>query len=146
MRNNIFTFGEIYWSQQWGTAMRTPSACAYATLTYGHYENTSIIPIFQNNLLYYRHYINDVFGIWWPQERPNLTWIDFKNKLNSWGTLKWSIEEPSTHTTFLDLNIDIKGPSVIFSTFQKPLNLYLYLPPLSAHPSSCLKGLITGEL
>jgi hypothetical protein len=31
-------------------------------------------------------------------------------------------------------------------TFQIEMNLYLYIPPLSAHPPSCLKGLITGEL
>jgi hypothetical protein len=35
---------------------------------------------------------------------------------------------------------------VITKTFQKEMNLYLYIPPLSAHPPSCLKGLITGEL
>ena len=147
MCNNIFTFGETYWLQLQGTAMGTPSACAYATLTYGHYENTSIIPIFRNQLLYYRRYIDDVLGIWIPQEEsPGLTWTDFKNRLNNWGVLKWTIEEPSTHTTFLDLNIDINGSSITFSTFQKPLNLYLYLPPLSAHPPGCLKGLIIGEL
>jgi hypothetical protein len=88
-----------------------------------------------------------LLGIWIPQEEsPGLTGTDFKNKLNNWGVLKWTIEEPSTHTTFLDLNIDINGSSITFSTFQKPLNLYLYLPPLSAHPPSCLKGLIIGEL
>jgi len=88
-----------------------------------------------------------VLGIWIPQEEsPGLTWTDFKNRLNNWGVLKWTIEEPSTHTTFLDLNIDINGSSITFSTFQKPLNLYLYLPPLSAHPPGCLKGLIIGEL
>jgi hypothetical protein len=26
------------------------------------------------------------------------------------------------------------------------LNLYLYIPPLSAHPTSCFKGFITGEI
>ncbi len=26
------------------------------------------------------------------------------------------------------------------------MNLYLYIPPLSAHPNSCLKGLIIGEI
>jgi hypothetical protein len=113
MCNNIFTFGETYWLQLQGTAMGTSSACAYATLTYGHHENTSIIPIFHNQLLYYCRYIDDVLGIWIPQEEsPGLTWTDFKNKLNNWGVLKWTIEEPSTHTTFLDLNIDINGSSI----------------------------------
>jgi hypothetical protein len=66
--------------------------------------------------------------------------------MNSWGNLKWDLEEPSQHTHFLDLNITLKENSLDLSTFQKPLNLYLYLPPLSAHPHSCLKGLIKGEL
>jgi hypothetical protein len=33
-----------------------------------------------------------------------------------------------------------------FSTFQKAMNLHLYIPPSSAHPPSCLKGLVTSEL
>jgi hypothetical protein len=32
------------------------------------------------------------------------------------------------------------------STYQKPMNLYLYIPPNSSQPPSCLKGLISGEL
>jgi hypothetical protein len=34
----------------------------------------------------------------------------------------------------------------VTNTFQKAHNLYLYIPPLSAHPISCFKGLITGEI
>ena len=147
MQNNIFSFGETYWLQKTGTAMGTPSACAYAMLSYGHYENESIFTNFQGNLLYYRRYIDDVFGIWSPNgNNPEQKWEKFKDQLNKWGTLRWKIEEPSDHATFLDLNIEIKDSRIAFSTFQKPLNLYLYLPPLSAHPFSCLKGLIKGEM
>jgi len=147
MQNNIFSFGETYWLQETGTAMGTPSACAYATLSYGHYENESILTNFQDNLLFYRRYIDDVFGMWSPNgNNPEQEWESFKDQLNKWGTLRWKIEEPSNHTTFLDLNIKIKDSFIAFSTFQKPLNLYLYLPPLSAHPFSCLKGLINGEM
>jgi hypothetical protein len=147
MNNNIFSFGDTFWLQNTGTAMGTPSACAYATISYGHYENTSILPLFQKNLFYYRRYIDDVFGIWLPLgDNPENTWENFKQKLNDWGTLRWKIEEPTDHVTFLDLNITIKNSFLEFSTYQKPMNLYLYLPPLSAHPLSCLQGLIRGEL
>jgi thiamine kinase-like enzyme len=45
------------------------------------------------------------------------------------------------------LNITINSNNKIeISTFQKEMNLHLYNPPSSAHPPSCLKGLITGEL
>jgi hypothetical protein len=30
--------------------------------------------------------------------------------------------------------------------YQKPMNLYLNIPPLSAHPPSCIKVFITGKL
>jgi len=56
------------------------------------------------------------------------------------------IEDPSTNTVFLDLNLQISGTTIKTSTFQKSMNLYLYIPPRSSHPPSCLKGLISGEL
>jgi hypothetical protein len=147
MRNNIFSIGETHWLQLSGTAMGTPAACAYATITYGHFENKYLLPAFKKNLIYYRRYIDDVFGIWVP---PTLsaqsTWNNFKECMNNWHNLQWEIEEPTISTHFLDLNITIQGSQLTFSTFQKPLNLYLYIPPLSAHPHSCFKGLIKGEL
>jgi len=147
MRNNIFSFSDTFWLQLSGTAMGTPVTCSYATITYGQYINITILPYFQDNLLYYHRYIDDILGIWLPPTKnPRHIWNEFKLKLNSWGKLEWQIEEPSSITTFLDLNVTIQDSSITFSTFQKPLNLYLYLPPLSAHPHSCLKGLIKGEL
>jgi hypothetical protein len=56
------------------------------------------------------------------------------------------IEDPTLSTNFLDLTLTISESKVITKTFQKDLNLYLYFPASSAHPPSCLKGLITGEM
>jgi hypothetical protein len=61
-------------------------------------------------------------------------------------SLQWNIENLTTSTTFLDLTIQIVDQKIQTSTFQKELNLYLYIPPISAHPTSCFKGLIVGEL
>jgi len=70
----------------------------------------------------------------------------FKRELNNWGTLEWLTETPSKQTTFLDLHLQLRGTTMITNTHQKDLNLYLYIPPTSAHPPSCLKGLIAGEM
>ncbi len=147
MENNIFSFADTYWQQLTGTAMGTPVACSYATVSFGHYENATILPAFSSNLLYYRRYIDDVFGIWIPSSyNHSNTWETFKTTLNNWGSLKWKIQEPTKNTIFLDLNIQLKGKKIHTSTYQKPMNLYLYIPPLSAHPPGCFKGLIAGEL
>ncbi len=52
MENNIFSFADSYWLQLSGTAMGTPAACSYATLSFGHYENTTLLLCFKNNLLF----------------------------------------------------------------------------------------------
>jgi hypothetical protein len=137
MKNNIFSFANTYWLQLCGTAMGTPVACAYATLTFGHYENTVLLPTFSTSLLFYRRYIDDIFGIWLPPPDDGTTWKNFKETLNNWGKLIWTVKELSTQTNFLDLYVSVKEKSIVFSTYQKPLNLYLYIPPSSAHPTSC---------
>jgi hypothetical protein len=55
------------------------------------------------------------------------------------------VETPSHHTVFLYLNLQIIDKKIHTNTYQKALNLYLYIPPRSAHPPSCLKGLVTRE-
>jgi len=147
MKNNIFHFADTYWLQLTGTAMGTPTTCSYASITYGQHENTEILTTFSPHLLYYRRYIDDIFGIWVPPTTNNIeTWEMFKTKLNSWGKLEWVVETPSHHTVFLDLNLQMIDNKIHTNTSQKALNLYLYIPPRSAHPPSCLKGLVTGEL
>jgi len=69
----------------------------------------------------------------------------FQTKMNIW------FPHMEYRTTYKFHNIPwpnhwIKNNKLSTATYQKPLKLYLYIPPLSAHPSSCLKGLLTGEL
>jgi hypothetical protein len=91
--------------------------------------------------------MDDIFGIWIPPTKNRLaTWNVFKTALNNWGKLEWVIEEPSLKTTFLDLNISIERGSITTSIYQKDMNLYLYIPPSSAHSPCCFKGLIAREL
>jgi hypothetical protein len=147
MTNNIFSFASTFWLQLTGTAMGTPAACSYATISYGQHENSQVLPKFRHHLLYYKRYIDDIFGIWLPSNTDeDASWINFKNELNNWSGLHWKVEELSTQTVFLDLNITLTNSRIHTSTYQKDLNLYLYIPPLSAHPPSCLKGLIAGEM
>jgi hypothetical protein len=95
MENNIFRFGDSYWLQLSGTAMGTPVACAYATVSLWQHENTVRMPRFSANLLYLKRYINDIFGIWLPAANDsNNTWEDFKGTLNAWGSLRWVRNHP----------------------------------------------------
>jgi len=126
MTNNIFSFGDTTWLQRTGTAMGTPAACAYATITYGQHENTKILTEFSSNLLYCKRYIDDIFAIWiLSKTGNNIIWNNFKEIINNWGTLKWIIEELSHKTVFLDLNIELRHSKIYTSTYQKSLNLYL---------------------
>jgi len=147
MTRNIFSFSDTFWLQLSGTAMGPPAACAYAIITFGQHENSRILPTYSQYLLHYKRYIDDVFGIWIPLERNSQeVWTNFKEEINNWGNLKWKVEDLLQQTVFLDLNIEIKGSRKQTKTFQKSMNLYLYIPPLSAHPHSCFKGLVAGEM
>ena len=67
--------------------------------------------------------------------------------MDNFGVLKWTIEERSREVNFLDLTIKINGCNQIETrTYQKPMNLYLYLHNASAHPPGVMKGVMFGEV
>ena len=142
MRNNIFEWGDLCFLQLLGTAMGTSAAVMWATLYFGYHKAHCLIPKYKNNFLYFKRFIDDIFGIWLLDDTT--AWLDFKRDLNNFGILTWDINEPSLTVDFLDLTISIQNGKIETKTYQKDLNLYLYLPPTSAHPRNCIKGTIYG--
>jgi DNA-binding MarR family transcriptional regulator len=145
MRNNMFKFGDTYWLQTTGTAMGTPPACMYAILYYGIHE-LNFYPRFQSLVPLYKRYIDDVIGLWIMDNDPATdarNWAEFKEAL-PFGKLTWEFSERDTSVNFLDLTLTLDNHHVVTRLFEKPLNLYLYIPPHSAHPPGILRGMIYG--
>ena len=143
MNNNIFEFGDSFFEQISGCAMGTPVACIYATLYYAYHERTTLLVKYKDNLPLMRRFIDDIFGIWVPSGNPN-AWEEFERDL-PFGILQWDLEKLTTTVNFLDLSISINANRHIETrTYQKAMNLYLYLPPQSAHPPSVIRGMSCG--
>lgn len=144
MKNNIFEWGDLYFLQLLGTAMGTSAACMWATLYYAYHEVHCLLPKHGRFLLYFKRFIDDIFGIWVGNETNN--WTDFCTDVNTFGVLTWDITEQqlSSSVDFLDLTLTIEGTKITSRTYQKKMNLYLYIPPASAHPTGCIKGTIFG--
>ena len=148
MKTNIFKFGSTWWKQINGTAMGTPCACIYATLFFGYHERTLLLQKYKENLLLFKRQIDDIFIIWVPSSPNNIEWENFTKDLNTCSSLDWETENLSNKTHFLDLNlwIDSSTRKIHYSTYQKPMNLFLYIPHHSAHPTNTIKSLIYGLL
>jgi hypothetical protein len=148
MRHNVFAFGARRFLQLDGTAMGTSCACNYATIYYSYHEETKLLANPTYLLLFYRRFIDDAFVI--QRASPN-GYADFVHGMNDFGRpgarLEWEATPPGREVDFLDLHIRLDPAGTVSTTsFQKPMNLYLYRPPSSAQPSSILYGLIYGTL
>lgn len=139
MRWNIFRFGDTFWRQFSGTAMGTLTACVYATLYFAIHKLAKP-DVLQACLAIYKQYIDDGTGIW---TGSTAQWHhDFKEWINSFGTLQWTFTKLCRGGNYLDITIRLDSTMSIWTNlYEKPLNLYLYLPPHSAH---LLLGVLTG--
>ena len=172
MTNNVFQFDDTFWLQLTGTAMGTSAACMVATIYYSYHEETRILPVFAHTsvvhpmmmppiqgpaptfedtpLLLHARLIDDAFQIWDLAKLPldmRLNFSAFMKEQMSFGSLDWDVTALSKSTDFLDLTINIETDgSIVTKTYVKPMNLHLYIPPESAHPSGVLKSLVFGNL
>ncbi len=88
MRSGLYQFDDTFWYQHTGTVMGTPPAPMYATLYFAIHE-TEILPHFRDNLALYKHYIENIFGIWIPTPDGNdeEQWQAFSQQINKFGKL-----------------------------------------------------------
>eukprot|EP00804_Cyclotella_cryptica_P022810 CCRYP_005021-RD/>CCRYP_005021-RD protein AED:0.32 eAED:0.32 QI:0/-1/0/1/-1/0/1/0/340 len=146
--NNIIAFGDTYWQQISGTGMGISPAPPWATIFYGLYEN-SLLDRWRHRIGFYRRFIDDVFGIWIThpcQDTNEKLWNDFQEDMQKWHGLEWTCEPLATSVNFMDLTISIAGACLSTTLYEKPQNLYLYLPPHSSHPRGIETGLIFGQV
>ena len=122
--------------------MGAPPAPPYATIYYGIHEDY-LLHTYCPELFFYKRFIDDVIGIWVPSSAE--CWHSFIADL-SYGNLTWDVSQLSSQVHFMDLTITLQHQSISTTLFEKELNLYLYIPPHSAHPPGVLHGLVIGNI
>jgi hypothetical protein len=113
----------------------------------GLLEIRHLLPRFREHLPFFRRFIDDGIDVWLDHpNRPN-AWQSFLRCLNTWGALKWTCDGHTDSLVFFDLEVSItRSNKLHFAAYQKPMNLYLYIPPNLAHPDKILQSIVFGRL
>ncbi|KAL7552672.1 hypothetical protein ACHAWF_015901, partial [Thalassiosira exigua] len=89
MKNNVFSWGDLYFLQLLGTAMGTSAACMWATIYFWVHER-NLIASYSNYLFFLKRFIDDMFGIWIPNTPAAITaWTSFQSNVNNFGISEW---------------------------------------------------------
>lgn len=138
--NNFFQYGNDIFQQLDGIAMGTNCAVICANLYMEAFDHE-----FAPRMIYYRRYIDDIIFI------ADLNWLSLDFTISEMNNfipgIKLEFIDSTDSINFLDLTIFKNSDNFIcFKTFQKPYNIYQYLPPFSNHTPSTIRGYIKGEI
>ena len=138
-------FSPEIFHQEYGIAMGSRFAVTVAN-AFMYLHEKDIADRYSSYLILYKRLIDDTLAVW---DGPKDTLLEFLGALNS-KTDRMELTKyiSNSSISFLDLFLyrDISSNVLHFSTFQKPLNKYLYIPFESFHPSSNKKAFIKREL
>jgi hypothetical protein len=140
--NSLVHYNGKTYKQTNGIAMGTNCAVVIANL----YMQTLIDKHFcqENKVLLYKRFIDDIFHLWTGTlPEFNSFYESINQKIPG---LKFTYKVSTSDTEFLDLCMFRQDNLLQFRLFQKELNKYAYLTPLSCHPISTINGFIKGEL
>ena len=121
MKNNVFTFGDLFFLRKCRTAMGTIASVKYTSIYFDSHENNTILPKYKHQFLYYRRCINNVFIIWRPDP---FSWENLQRD-SAFDRITWEVNKS-------------------FKTIKKSLYLHNYLPLSSAHPPGTFKNMVVG--
>ena len=128
--------------------MGTPPAPLWATIFYTLHEE-KLFPRWLTSIPFFKRFIDDIIGVWLVHPDPAIdkrNWDAFCADLNDWHGLDWDTETPSTSVNFMDMTVTVANGKVETKLYEKPQNLYLYIPPHSSHPRGVFTGLIFGQI
>jgi len=148
LRSNIIKFGDIFAVQKKGVAMGICPAPSIAIIFFAIHEEF-LMSKWSGSIMFYLRFIDDVFGIWLSSPNyvaDNRQWNNFQDDVNDFHGLPWEFIPRSTTVQFMDLTVSIEGERLSTDLFEKPMALYLYIPPHSTHPPGGINGLITGQM
>jgi hypothetical protein len=148
MPRNIIQFGDCYFKQVSGTAMGICPAPPWAFVYFALHES-EFSPLWIDHVPLWKRYIDDGVGVWIHHPDPledQRLWKEFMAAVNDYEGLTWDFVGPSKSIDFMDLIISIDAGKCSFTMFEKKLNLYLYIPPNSAHPPGVITGLVFGNI
>jgi hypothetical protein len=142
LMNNYIYFEDSIFLQIEGTAMGTPIAVVYSNIVLAYLEQSC----HDFNPQFYSRFIDDLFVICDNRIQANNIVKAF-NSHHPKLQLDPSSITIATSGIYLDLTISIDSLDKIhFKLYQKEINKYLYIPPMSNHPISLLSNIIIQEL
>lgn len=149
LHNNYCIFQQKIYLQLKGTAMGTPTATSYANIFLYAVEQPLIAKYKPS---YYKRYIDDIFAIFDTTESANNFITDFNN---IFPTIKLEATTVQRSGIMLDLSIQLL-PSITADNlpcdkiqiclYQKPRNIYQYIPTISEHAPHIFKAFVLQEI
>ena len=143
-KHSYLSYNDQIYHQTNGIPMGTNAAVTLANMYVGSLIDTFIAS--RRQVIYYRRYIDDLFIIWKGDLR---TWDGAQRGITRMLGIPVNFDTPSKDKAiFLDLEITWNRFTGKLDTavYQKPLNKYRYITPMSCHTPHMFKGFINGEL
>ena len=125
--------------------MGTSVAPSFAILFLGIAELKAVKIMDPKHFKLNKRYVDDGCMIWDDLGR-RYSFNRYLTLLTKFSGLKFTFDEHDEEAVMLDLVVFWRDTRYLTRTYQKELNLHLYVPASSSHPPGILKGIVYGRV